>query len=162
MALQKYKVAAIQVRGYTVGSHSCTQWAQTASAVMSWGVRIKGTINKKQKLNNNPWHSISSSTLLCFSCFAWLPRRSCSSHCGSSHDLHAEQVQCLLLPCSLLPTLGIIEEQAGQSCKDIRDAMSNDCQLVPPSGSYYINTADTCTGNKKTLKVYKGCHAPWL
>ena len=58
-----------------------------------------------------------------------------------------------LLACRLLPSLGTVEEYAGQSCKDIRDAMSNDCQLPPLSGSYYINTTDTCTGKNMTLKV---------
>ena len=66
--------------------------------------------------------------------------------------------ECLFLACSLLPSLGTIEEYAGQSCKDIRNATSNDCQQVPPSGPYYINTTDTCTGKKKTLKVCKEYH----
>ena len=75
---------------------------------------------------------------------------------GLSASLRAQCLwcECLLLACRLLPSMGTIEEYAAQSCKDVRDTRSNDCQLPPLSGPYYINTTDTCTGNNRTLKVY--------
>ena len=152
MALQKCKVAAIQVRGQEATSLHILGSANYQQMQLCLGRRNQ---RRHKSPNDHPLASHFNHVLFCVSAAL----QDLLQHPPTVQCLRCE---CLLLACRLLPSLGTIEEYAGQSCKDIRDAMSNDCQQPPLSGPYYINTTDTCTGNKETIKVSKEWPARWL
>ena len=151
MALQKCKVTVIQVRG-----REATSLHTMGSAIYQQMQLCLGRRNQKRQKSpkNHPLASHFNHALSVLRLLSWqglvIPTVQCL------------WCECLLLACRLLPSLGTIEEYAGQLCKDIHDAMSNDCQQPPLSGPYYINTTDTCTGNKETIKVCKEYPARWL
>ena len=54
----------------------------------------------------------------------------------------------------ITPFTGKTREEAGQSCKDLKDTLTTECKGSPPTGTYWINVTDSCDGEQDSMRVY--------